>query len=93
MGAAAGDYFLVKGEPRGRWWGTGARELGLAWIFHGVTGLALDQHPVLLIMKPVLRVWSGSDCRVGGSGSTLRLVSFPGLSDRRRQVRLVPAGP
>ena len=29
MGAAAGDYFLVKGEPRGRWWGTGARELGL----------------------------------------------------------------
>jgi hypothetical protein len=29
MGAAAGDYFLVKGELRGRWWGTGAAELGL----------------------------------------------------------------
>ena len=29
MGAAAGDYFLVKGEPRGRWWGTGSAGLGL----------------------------------------------------------------
>ena len=29
MGAAAGDYFVVKGEPRGRWWGSGARELDL----------------------------------------------------------------
>jgi hypothetical protein len=25
----AGDYFNVKGEPRGRWWGTGAATLGL----------------------------------------------------------------
>jgi conjugative relaxase-like TrwC/TraI family protein len=29
MGATAGDYFLVKGEPRGRWWGSGAAGLGL----------------------------------------------------------------
>lgn len=28
-GPAAGDYFDVKGEPRGRWWGTGAAVLGL----------------------------------------------------------------
>ena len=30
QGAWAGDYFDVKGEPRGRWWGKGAQELGLA---------------------------------------------------------------
>lgn len=29
MGTAAGDYFDVKGEPRGRWWGFGAEALGL----------------------------------------------------------------
>jgi hypothetical protein len=30
QGRWAGDYFDVKGEPRGRWWGTGAAALGLA---------------------------------------------------------------
>jgi TrwC relaxase len=29
QGRWAGDYFDAKGEPRGRWWGSGARELGL----------------------------------------------------------------
>ena len=29
QGRWAGDYFDVKGEPRGRWWGFGAAELGL----------------------------------------------------------------
>jgi len=29
MSAAAGDYFLVKGAPKGRWSGAGAAELGL----------------------------------------------------------------
>ena len=27
QGRWAGDYFDVKGESRGRWWGSGAREL------------------------------------------------------------------
>src|SRR5258708_21751301 len=30
QGRWAGDYFDVKGEPRGRWWGSGAAALGLA---------------------------------------------------------------
>src|SRR5260370_40192484 len=30
QGRWAGDYFDVKGEPRGRWWGSGAAVLGLA---------------------------------------------------------------
>ncbi len=30
QGRWAGDYFDVKGEPRGRWWGRGAAALGLA---------------------------------------------------------------
>ena len=29
QGRWAGDYFDVKGEPRGRWWGSGAAALGL----------------------------------------------------------------
>src|SRR5260221_4355973 len=29
-GRRAGDCFDVKGEPRGRWWGSGAAALGLA---------------------------------------------------------------
>jgi len=30
QGRRAGDYFDVRGEPRGRWWGSGAAVLGLA---------------------------------------------------------------
>ena len=30
QGKRAGDYFDVKGEPPGRWWGKGAAALGLA---------------------------------------------------------------
>jgi hypothetical protein len=30
QGRWSGDYFDVKGEPRGRWWGSGAAALGLA---------------------------------------------------------------
>ena len=30
QGRWSGDYFDVKGEPRGRWWGTGGAALGLA---------------------------------------------------------------
>ena len=30
QGRWSGDYFDVKGEPCGRWWGSGAAALGLA---------------------------------------------------------------